>query len=328
MDSNIAVNNGIVNCLGAPWPEDLSAVFIDRLCSQGVAVVGCTANETWDETVESIENFEMVKGIVRSHPDAYVIRSAADMDRPEHRGKVGVLLGLQNPKALSDSLRLLDAFFDLGLRCLSLAFSENSYYGCGHACEVDTGLTSLGRQAIKRMNQLGIVIDLSHSGDRTALEALELSEQPVIFSHSTSRTLFDRPRSAPDPLIVATAKKGGVICQDVRVNTSVAEYVDWVDYCVKLAGIDHVGVSAQDDFHRSYKDTKRIAPYVPTYGAELKKRDWSDDGTYRREGIGTKLLDAENLSAELRRRDYSADAAGKILGGNLSRVFRAVLPGS
>jgi membrane dipeptidase len=237
-----------------------------------------------------------------------------------------VLLGLQNPKALSDSLGLLDAFFDLGLRCLSLAFSENSYYGCGHASEVDSGLTSLGRQAVKRMNRLGIIIDLSHSGDRTALEALELSEQPVIFSHSTSRALFNRPRSAPDPLIVAAARKGGVICQDVRANTSVGEYVDWVDYCVKLVGIDHVGVAAQDDFHRSYKDTKRIAPYVPSYASELSKRDWRDDRVIRRNGIGAKLLDSDNLAAELTRRNYSAEAVGKILGGNLLRVMRQVLP--
>jgi membrane dipeptidase len=206
-----------------------------------------------------------------------------------------------------------------------LAFSENSYYGCGHASEVDTGLTALGRQAIKRMNQLGIVIDLSHAGDRTALEALELSEQPVIFSHSTSRTLFNRTRSAPDPLIVAVAQQGGVICQDVRANTSIEEYVDWVDYCVKLVGIDHVGVAAQDDFHRSYKDTKRIAPYVPTYAAELKNRDWRDDRVYRRSGIGASLLDRKNLPAEFSRRNYSEDAIGKILGGNLLRVLRNVL---
>ena len=82
-------------------------------------MVGCTANLTWDDTLESIENFEIVKSIVREHPQAYILRSVADLDRPEHRGKVGVLLGLQNPKALSDSLGLLDAFFDLGLRCLS-----------------------------------------------------------------------------------------------------------------------------------------------------------------------------------------------------------------
>jgi len=323
--NSVGTEQPIVNCLGAPWPEDLSPAFIDQLRGQGVAIVGCTANLTWDDTLESIENFEQVKSIVRDHPHAYLLRSGADLDREENRRKVGVLLGLQNPKALSDSLGLLDAFFDLGLRCLSLAFSENSYYGCGHASEVDSGLTSLGRQAVKRMNRLGIVIDLSHAGDRTALEALELSEQPVIFSHSTSRTLFNRPRSAPDPLIVAAAKKGGVICQDVRANTSVAEYVDWVDYCVKLVGVDHIGVAAQDDFHRSYKDTKRIAPYLPSYAAELKKRDWRDDRVIRRNGIGAKLLDRDNLAAEFKRRSYSDEAIGKILGGNMMRVIRRVL---
>ena len=324
--SKSAAQMRVVNCLGAPWPEDLSAPFIDQLVSQGVAVVGCTANLTWDDTLESIENFEIVKSIVREHPQAYILRRAADLDHSEYSDKVGVLLGLQNPKALSDSLGLLDAFFDLGLRCLSLAFSENSYYGCGHASEVDSGLTSLGRQAVKRMNQLGIVIDLSHSGDRTALEALELSEQPVIFSHSTSRTLFNRPRSAPDPLIIAAAKKGGVICQDVRANTSIAEYADWIDYCIELAGVDHIGVAAQDDFHRSFKDTKRIAAYLPSYAAELKQRDWRDDRVIRRGGIGARLLDRENLAAEFKRRNYTDEAIGKILGGNMMRVLRRVLP--
>jgi len=322
----VSIQQGVVNCLGAPWPEDLSPQFIDQLREQGVVVVGCTANETWDDTLESLENFATVKAIVRAHPHAYLVRSAADLDRDENRGKLGVLLGLQNPKALSDSPRLIDTFFDLGMRCLSLAFSENSYYGCGHASEVDTGLTAHGRYTIKRMNELGILIDLSHSGDRTAMEAVELSEQPAIFTHSTSRKLFNRPRSAPDLLIVAAAKKGGVICQDVRANTSVEQYVDWVDYCIDLVGVEHVGVSAQDDFHRSHKDTERVAPYVPNYAAELKNRDWSDDRVYRRGGIGAKLLDRENLPAAFARRGYSTEAIGKILGGNLLRVMRAALP--
>jgi membrane dipeptidase len=323
--STTASREMIVNCLGAPWPEDLSAAFIDQLLVQGVGVVGCTANLTWDDTLESIENFEMVKAVVRDHARAYLLCEAVDLDRPEHRGQVGVLLGLQNPKPLSDSLRLLDAFHDLGLRCLALAFNENSYYGCGYASEVDTGLTSLGRKAIRRMNERGIVIDLSHSGDRTAMEAIEASEQPVIFSHSTSRSLFNRRRSAPDPLIVAASKKGGVICQDVRANTSVAEYADWIDYCVKLVGVDHVGVSAQDDWHRAYKDTKRIAPYLPSFAVEFASRDWSEDRVYRRDGIGAKLLDQENLQAELTRRNYSSEDISKIAGGNMMRVLRRVL---
>ena len=126
MENQVETQKTIVNGLGAPWPEDLSAAFLDQSHAQGVAVVGCTANLTWDDTLETIENFETVKTIVRDHPNAYIIRSAADLDRAEHAGKVGVLLGLQNPKALSDSLRLLGAFHDLGLRCLSLAFNENA----------------------------------------------------------------------------------------------------------------------------------------------------------------------------------------------------------
>ena len=323
METN--VETAWVNGLGAPWPEDLSSSFIDLLCSQGVRVVGCTANLTWDDTLESIENFEAVKAVVRDHPAGYVVRSRADLEVPANRGRVGVLLGLQNPKALSDSLALLDAFYDLGLRCLSLAFNENSYYGCGYATETDTGLTALGKRAIARMNERGILIDLSHSGDRTAMEALELSQQPVIFSHSTSRSLFPRRRSAPDELLAAAARKGAVVCQDVRANTSVAEYVDWVDYMIKLMGIDHVGVSAQDDWHRSYKDTRRIAPYLPSFASELGKRDWSDDRIYRRNGIGARLFDQENLAAELRKRKYADADIEKILGGNLLRVLKAVL---
>ena len=326
MGTSVGTAEGIVNCLGAPWPEDLSPAFLEQLKTQGVGVVGCTANLTWDDTVETIEHFQIVKSIVRDHAHAFVIYNASDLESEENQGKVGVLLGLQNPKPLSDSLRLLEAFFDLGLRCLSLAFSENSYYGCGYAAAEDTGLTTLGKQAIQAMNRLGIVIDLSHSGDRTAFEAVAESRHPAIFSHSTSRTLLPRPRSAPDEVIVAAAAKGGVICQDVRANTTVAEYVDWIDYCVSLVGIDHVGVSAQDDWHRSFKDTRRIAPYLPSFAAEYRNRDWNEDKVYRRGGIGARLLDRENLSAELRNRNYPQEAICKILGGNLMRVLKAVLP--
>ena len=73
--SKSEVQSGVVNCLGAPWPEDLSAAFIDQLHGQGVTLVGCTGNLTWDDTLESIENFEIVKTIVREHPRAYILRS-------------------------------------------------------------------------------------------------------------------------------------------------------------------------------------------------------------------------------------------------------------
>jgi microsomal dipeptidase-like Zn-dependent dipeptidase len=100
---------------------------------------------------------------------------------------------------------------------------------------------------------------------------------------------------------------------------------DPADLVGTTGNVDHVGVAAQDDFHRSYKDTQRIAPYVPTYAWELRKRDWSDDRVYQRAGIGANLFERENLAAELKRRNYPKAAIGKILGANLVRIMHQVL---
>ena len=321
--STTSLQQTIVNCLGAPWPEDLSPSFLDRLREQGVGIVGCTANLTWDDTLESIENVEAVKAIVREHPHAYILRSAAELDREENREKVGVLLGLQNPKPLADSLRLVGRFLRSGTALSRTRFQREQLLWL-RLC-----LRSRYRPHFARQEG-----DQAHERNRhrhrpVALRRPHGDGSPRIFraagdlQPSTSRA-FQPPRSAPDPLIVR-GKEGGVICQDVRANTSVAEYADWIDYCVKLAGIDHVGVSAQDDWHRSYKDTKRIAPYLPSFAAEFANRDWSEDRIYRRDGIGAKLLDRQNLAAELSGRNYSDESIDKILGGNMMRVLRSVL---
>jgi len=114
-----------------------------------------------------------------------------------------------------------------------------------------------------------------------------------------------------------------VICQDVRANTSVSEYVDWVDYCVKLVGVDHIGVAAQDDFHRSYKDTQRITPYVPSYATELKKRDWSDDRVYRAPASApTCSMDKtwrRSSNVEIIRKQPSAKSSATIYSGSCAR---------
>ncbi len=342
MTASIKSGTPIVNCVGAPWYEDLSAALLDECIEQGVSVVGCTANEIWDDTVEAIQNFQRVKEVVRNHGRAYVVKHAADLANPENRDRVGVILGWQNPKPAGDSLHLLEAFIDLGLRCCSLAFRENSYYGCGFFPEGDPGLSTLGRQAVQLLNRRGVVIDLSHSGDRTAMDAVELSEHPVVFSHSTARVLtrtrqLSREqtmmnalrRSAPDELIKAAAAKGGVICPDARTE-SVSDFVNQVDYLVQLVGVEHVGVAAQDDWHRSEKDTKRIQPYLPGYDSTAGdgRREFGDDyRIYRREGqLGPKLFYPEKLAAELKAREYPQADVEKILGGNLVRVFKEVLP--
>lgn len=329
-----------VNPVGASWFEDLSTAFLDECLALGIGIVGCTANDTWDDTLESMENLQTVKRIVESHPQAYIIRSQADLE--QRPGQVGVLLGLQNPKCLSDSLNFLEAFIDMGLRCQSLAFRDNSYYGCGFSSATDSGLSHIGQMAVRTMNRRGVVIDLSHSGDKTAMDALTCSEHPVIFSHSMARELMAKGpkvewagvknnavlRAAPDDLISAAAAKGGVVCPDARIAGSVDNLLKHVDHMVRLVGIDHVGVCAQDDWHRSAKDARRIQPYLPGYDSVAGKSArtlGSDYRIYRMEDqLGPQVLAQDRLGAELRAR-FGKGGAAQIMGGNLARVLRAVL---
>ena len=129
----------IVNGVGASWFEDLSEGFLDECLDLGVAAVGCTANDTWDDTLESMENLQSVKRIAEDHERAYVIETQSDLKAGIATGHVGVILGFQNPKPLSDTINFLEAFADMGLRCCGLAFRENSYYGCGFSSTNDSG---------------------------------------------------------------------------------------------------------------------------------------------------------------------------------------------
>jgi membrane dipeptidase len=333
----------IVNGIGASWFEDLSAGFLDECVELGVRAVGCTANDTWDDTLESIENLQTVKRTVEDHDRAYVIETKRDLETGLINGDVGVILGLQNPKALSDSMNFLEAFADMGLRCCGLAFRENSYYGCGFSSANDSGLSQVGERAVRIMNRRGIVIDLSHVGDKTALDAVKLSEHPTIFSHSVARRLMAAGpkvewagvknsavlRAAPDELIVAAAEKGGVICPDARMAGDLEKFLQHIEHLVSLVGADHVGLTAQDDWHRSEKDARRIQPYLPGYDSVAGKKKRSFGADYRiyriEDQLGPKVLSRTVLIAALEQR-YSEEEVQKISAGNMLRVLRAVLP--
>jgi membrane dipeptidase len=321
----------MANGLAAPWPEDLTADLLAELRQQGVAVAGTTATRTWDDTLEALEGIQEVKATVRDFPGSYIIRDRAGLDEGVRTGAVGVLLGLQNPKPLNDRISLLEAFYDLGLRCISLAFCDQSYFGSAFDAVEDRGLSRLGKTAIKRMNELGIVVDLSHSGDRTALEAIEVSDKPALFSHSCARAKFPSPRNASDDVIRAAGQAGGVICLDAREGTgrgtiSLGEFVDQIDHVVEVAGAGSVGVAAEADGARSFKDTKLMAQYLPgAFGGRLKRFMEGKDPYAGEHAKVYEIVSSEKLAAELAQRGYSNEDAGKIVGGNVLRVLGASL---
>lgn len=330
----------VVNCVAAPVFNNLTHELINDSLETGVHVVGVTAQESWGDTAETVENLQLVKEVVRTHGRAYILQNKSDMADPRNRDKLGVVMGFQNPKPIGDSPGLLAAFLDMGLRCLSFAMKDNSYLGGGHASAIDSGLTPFGRDVVKMLNDRGALIDLSHSGDRTAWEATELSCHPVVFSHSIARSwVAKKPegysipfgiknspskRAAPDELIKAVAAKGGVICTEGRAS-SLQEYMDQVDHLVQLVGPNHVGVAAQDDWVRSEKDMIKARRYQPGFISDYK---FGSEYVIRRipGALGPKLLYPDNLRADMRKRGYDEAAIAGILGGNMVRVMSAVLP--
>ena len=148
----------------------------------------------------------------RDHADLIApVRAAGDIERIAASGRTGVLLGLQNPLAIEDDLGLVQVLHDLGIRVMQLTYNNQSLLGCGWAEAEDSGVTRMGRAVIGEMNRLGMVIDLSHAGERTALEAIALSARPVAVTHATPAAWRPGGRQVSERLMRALAEGEGML---------------------------------------------------------------------------------------------------------------------
>jgi len=160
-------------------------------------------------------------------------------------------MGFQNAVHLDDKLDNADEFSKLGARIVQLTYQGKNSFGSGCAAEFDPGLTEAGERLVEKLNELGILIDLSHCGYQTTLDAIAASYRPCAFTHANVRALCDHPRNKTDGEIKALAEKGGAMgiasysaFSDIKKNhaPSIVEYLDIIDYVVRLVGVHHVGI--------------------------------------------------------------------------------------
>jgi len=252
----------------------------------------------------------------------------ADILRAKQDGKVAVIMGLQNADHF---LRPADVkfFYEMGQRCAQLTYNSQNRIGSGSTERVDGGVTDFGVSIIEAMNAVGMLVDVSHSGDRTTLDAIEISKKPISITHSNCRALIDHPRVKTDEAIKAMAAKGGVMGITGVRNfvsktdpTTIVNYVDHIDHVVKLVGIDHVGIGTDSDLY-GYDDTS----------PELNKmlRGAYKDSYAFREKIDIDGFDHPlkmfDLTDELLRRKYSDANILAVLGGNFQRLLTATWGG-
>ena len=268
---------------------------------------------------------------VGSQSDLFtLVDTAADLDRAKAAGKIAVILGLQNADQFQRPADV-EAFYRLGLRCAQLTYNSQNFIGSGSTDRVDGGLTDFGARIIAEMNRVGMLVDVSHSAEKTTMDAIEASPKPIAITHSNCRAINPHVRNKSDEAIRKLAAKGGVMgITEVRMFLSdkdpvtVANIVDHIDHVVKLVGIEHVGIGSDSDLN-GYDD-------MPADQYKQLKAGYKESYAFR-DKIDTDGFDHPlktfDLAEELIRRNYTDAHIKLILGGNFRRLLGATwLPNS
>ncbi|MEU8874040.1 membrane dipeptidase [Streptomyces javensis] len=271
-----------------------------------------------------------------AHQD-YVIRaeSVGDIRRAHAEGRLAVIAGLEGAALIENEIDRLDVLHGLGVRQIGIAYSDSNSLGGGLREQRDGGLTALGRRAVRRMNQLGMAIDLSHAGDRTALDVLDVSDSPVLITHAGARGLWATPRMKPDEVIRGCADKGGMIGIEAAPHTTVSpahprhtidSVMDHFEYCVDLVGIEYVGFGPDTFFgdhmglHRAMSEKLGLKEAVGSGPAHEQV-----DHVAGMENPGECL---PNATRWLVKHGYSDAEIAAVIGGNALRVLGNIWEGT
>jgi membrane dipeptidase len=256
------------------------------------------------------------------------VGSFSDIVQARKDGRCAVIMGLQNSDHFNSAADV-QAFYDIGQRCSQLTYNSQNRIGAGSTDRVDGGVSDFGERIIQAMNKTGMLIDVSHSGDRTTLDAIAISKKPIAITHSNCRALLNHPRVKTDEAIKALAAKGGVMGITGVRNfvkktdpTTIVDIAEHIDHVVKLVGIDHVGIGTDSDLN-GYDDT------TPEMNKALRGA-YKDSYAFR-EKIDVDGFDHPlkmyDLTDELIRRGYTNAQIEAVLGGNFSRLLTATWGG-
>jgi membrane dipeptidase len=325
------------NAVGETERKPLSARILGDARASGLSAVNVTLGYVaggGDPFEQSVREIGVWNWRLRRHrAELLQVLSADDLVRARREHRIGVIYGVQNAAMVGEHAERIDTFADLGLRVVQLTYNPANLLGGGAVAPARTPLTRLGREVIARCNANRLMVDLSHSGERTCLEAAHASAAPVSINHTGCRALNDVPRNKTDEELRTVAARGGFIgiyFMPFLASSSRAtaeDVVAHIDHAVNVCGEDHVGIGT-DGGTTAIDD---LAAYRRHVGGQIAQR--------RAAGIGAPgenadtlplVLDLqgpgqfERLAGLLARRGYSGRRIDKILGLNYLAYARAV----
>ena len=321
----------VIDTLCSPFTSEdglPDAAAIEVVRRSGITAINFTVSApTFEGTVE---NLGYVDALVEQSPEVFtVVRLYSEIARAKRDGKIGIMPGFQYTGFLEADPSRIETFRQLGVRIMQLTYNNRSIFGDGCLEPGNAGLSKAGHDAVRKMNEIGVAVDLSHSGYRTTSEAIEASTKPVLITHSGCASVYAHPRNKPDEVMKALADRGGYfgvyLMPYLVASPTVPTREHVLDHLVRainVCGADHVGIGSDGSIQ------------AVQLTAEQKKAFDEDIARRKKLGIGAPGEDRypyvpdltgpdhmEVIAAELKKRGQPASVVEKVLGANFQRVI-------
>lgn len=307
----------------APGPE-----LVKTVRDSGITAVNYTVSERDFEG--TLRTLGWLEALVEEYPDAFtIVRRQPEIALAKKSGRVGILPGFQYTAFLEEDPGRIAMFRDLGVRIMQLTYNMRSIFGDGCLEPENAGLSVAGLAAVKKMNEIGVAVDLSHSGYRTTSDAIGASKKPVLISHAGCAAVYAHPRNKPDEILRALADRGGyfgVYLMPYLVASPTIptrqQVLDHLLHAINVCGADHVGIGSDGSIEAIVLTPEQKAEFDADI-AQRKKLGIGAPGEDRYPWVPD--LNGPNhmevIAEELARRGQPSSVIEKVLGANFERVI-------
>jgi membrane dipeptidase len=320
----------VIDTLCAPFvdTDGPNAEAIRVVRESGITAINFTIS---DPTFEgTVNNIGVIEALVDEHPqDFLIVRRHSDIARAKRENKIGIMPGFQYTAFLEEKPERIEMFRQFGVRIMQLTYNNRSLFGDGCLEPGNAGLSKAGISAVKKMNDVGVAVDLSHSGYRTTSDGIAQSTKPVLITHSGCAAIYAHPRNKPDEILKALADRGGYfgvyLMPYVVASPTVPtreHVIDHVVHAINVCGADHVGIGSDGAIQK----TVLTAEQKDAFDRDIARR--------KQLGIGAPGEDRypyvpdlngpdhmEIIAIELAKRGQPAAVIEKVMGANFQRVI-------
>jgi len=283
----------------------------------------------WENSREAMDNIGAWRREFKEHSDLIApVHTASDIERARQSGKVGIVLGCQNCSPIDDNLTMVAALHEQGVRIMQLSYNNQSLLATGCYEKADSGITRFGREVIREMNRVGMLIDMSHSAEISTLEAIELSSRPIAITHANPLSFHPAVRNKSDKVLRALGESGGMLGTSLYpfhlrngADCTLQDYCEMIYATAEKIGIDHIGIGSDlcRNWDYSVLEWMRSGRWsaTPDYGeGSAENRDWPRQPDWFQSNLDFAKI-ADGLAAV----GFDATDVNKIMGANWLRLF-------